>query len=139
MSVVALYDLIILGGLGGPNGANRSEIFLPHHDQGRTERQARAKVPRAWLCTLGLTIPGCWSQLLLAFTHLLPSPPLWHLLRFCGSFFCPCLSSTSALQVPCSLLSSTDLFSQNDFDSTPMTAIVTCMLLSLRTDLSPEL
>lgn len=139
MSVVPLYNLIILGSLGGPNRANRSEIFLPRHDQGRTDRQERAKVPRAWLCTLGPTILGCRSQLLLAFTHLLPSPPLWHLLMFCGSFFCPCLSSTSALQVSCSLLSSTDLFSQNDFDSTPMTAIVTCMLLSLRTDLSPEL
>lgn len=41
--------------------------------------------------------------------------------------------------VPCSRSSSTDLFSQSTPDSIPMTAIIICMLLSLRPDLSPDL
>lgn len=77
---------------------------------------------------MGSRVPGHWAELPLLSTPT-PDPPLplWNL-SFPGSFFSLCLSSTSVSQVLCSS-SFTNLFSP-----TPMTSVITYMLLPLKSE-----
>ena len=125
------HNFIIPGSLGGQNTANGLKIFLPHSDQERTDRLGKNKssqslVMHTW-ARQSLDAGVSCFQLSHSHSRFSPTPLASPVFSFL--FFSLCLPSTSVLQVLCSPLPFTNLFSKNS--STPVTSITCCCASNL--------